>query len=205
MKRNLPSFLAGSLTTLLVCSLSISALAISGRMTIEVDPINVQVNGEVFEPKDAKGNSVPVFAYNGTTYAPLRALAEAYGLEVGYDKESNMATVGAVNTESPDTVFNENEVQDYNFDYSYEEFKGLWETELTGAGATLIFCAVNDDEVLAWWDGATEDILNEYILNVSKEYPVISVYFQLQNRNRLAQSHPQVDEVEIMQMSHEAQ
>lgn len=34
------------------------------------------------------------FTYNGTTYAPLRALAEAYGLEVGYDAEKKMATVG---------------------------------------------------------------------------------------------------------------
>ena len=28
-------------------------------------------------------SGIPVF--NGTSYAPVRALAEAYGLEVGYD------------------------------------------------------------------------------------------------------------------------
>ena len=93
MKRNIPAFLSGTLTTALVGTIAVSAFAVSGRMTIEVDPINVQVNGEVFQPKDANGNAVPVFSYNGTTYAPLRALAEAYGLEVGYDAGSNMATV----------------------------------------------------------------------------------------------------------------
>ena len=41
--------------------------------------------GEVLQPTDASGNPMEVFTYNGTTYAPLRALAEAYGLEVGYD------------------------------------------------------------------------------------------------------------------------
>ena len=41
------------------------------------------VNGEVFRPVDAKGNEVQVFRVNGATYVPLRALAEAYGLEVG--------------------------------------------------------------------------------------------------------------------------
>ena len=87
------SFIAGVLTTAIVGSISISALAASGAMTISVDPINIQVNGETFAPKDVNGKSVPVFAYNGTTYAPLRALAEAYGLEVGYDANSNMATV----------------------------------------------------------------------------------------------------------------
>lgn len=36
-----------------------------------------------------------MFTYNGTTYAPLRALAEAYGLEVGYDNQRNIATVSS--------------------------------------------------------------------------------------------------------------
>lgn len=99
MKHRFGSFLAGAATFALAASLTFSAVAISGRMTIEVDPINVQVNGEVFAPTDVNGDSVPVFAYNGTTYAPLRALAEAYGLEVGYDAESNMATV-ADNTDT---------------------------------------------------------------------------------------------------------
>lgn len=63
MKNRIPTFLAGMFTMLLLGTLTISALAISGRMTIEVDPINIQVNGVVFQPKDAGGNDVPVFAY----------------------------------------------------------------------------------------------------------------------------------------------
>jgi len=63
------------------------------RTAISVSPINIEVNGAVFQPKDANGNSVSVFVYNGTTYAPLRALAEAYGLKVGYDQEKRLATV----------------------------------------------------------------------------------------------------------------
>lgn len=125
-------FLAGVLCATLVFSLAISALAISGKMTIEVDPINVQVNGEVFQPTDVTGKEVPVFAYQGTTYAPLRALAEAYGLEVGYDAATNMATVTDPEakpvTPAPDTTAK----ADYS-DWSaedeaaYQEFKGLWE------------------------------------------------------------------------------
>ena len=88
------SFLAGVLTSALLISLPVSALASSGKLTLEVAPIQIQVNGEAFRPVDANGNAVMVFTYNGTTYAPLRALAEAYGLEVGYDAARNMATVG---------------------------------------------------------------------------------------------------------------
>ena len=64
------------------------------------------VNGEVFQPKDAQGRDALVFTYNGTTYAPVRALAEAYGLTVGYDSAKNMATVvGAARTPIALAVF----------------------------------------------------------------------------------------------------
>ena len=65
--KKLSPFLAGMLTMAAVSSLGVSALAATGHMTITVDPINVQVNGEVFAPTDVNGNAVPVFAYNCTT------------------------------------------------------------------------------------------------------------------------------------------
>lgn len=127
MKFRFGSFVSGFLAAGVL--FSVTALAISGRMTIEVDPINVQVNGEVFQPTDVTGKEVPVFAYNGTTYAPLRALAEAYGLEVEYDAAANMATVTDPEaTPDPDTTAK----ADYS-DWSaedeaaYQEFKALWE------------------------------------------------------------------------------
>jgi hypothetical protein len=83
----------GALPATVVVLASMSALAASGVITIEASPINVMVNGEVFAPKDPNGNPALVFVYNGTTYAPLRVLAEAYGLEVGYDSTKNLAAV----------------------------------------------------------------------------------------------------------------
>lgn len=125
-------FLSGVLCATIVFSLALSALAISGRMTIEVDPVNVQVNGEVFQPTDVTGKEVPVFAYQGTTYAPLRALAEAYGLEVGYDAAANMATVSDPDVKTPDTTTPDTTAKaDYDHwsaedEAAYQEFKGLW-------------------------------------------------------------------------------
>lgn len=156
MKRHLPSFLAGMFTMLLLGTITVSAIAISGHMTIEVDPINVQVNGAVFQPKDANGNEVPVFVYNGTTYAPLRALAETYGLEVGYDAENNMATVvdpdaKPVDTPTPDTTAK----LDYS-DWSaeeeaaYQEFKGMWTIEDRSDFDGLDYEECNR---IAWYNG----------------------------------------------------
>lgn len=93
MKNRITSIFAGVVMTALVGTLSVSALAASGSLTLNVDPIKVLVNGAVFEPKDSNGSDALVFTYNGTTYAPLRALAEAYGLEVGYDSTLKAATV----------------------------------------------------------------------------------------------------------------
>lgn len=95
MRKNMLSFVFGAAVMLLLICLPATALAASGALKIEVSPIKVLVNGEVFQPKDAEGNDVMVFTCNGTTYAPLRALAEAYGLEVGYDAANHIATVNA--------------------------------------------------------------------------------------------------------------
>lgn len=93
MKKQIASFIAGGVTMLLLGSVVLSAFAFSGWMTIDVSPINILVDGEIFQPTNVLGEEVPVFVYDGTTYAPLRALAEAYGLQVGYDGEQNLATV----------------------------------------------------------------------------------------------------------------
>ncbi|MBP3695192.1 MAG: hypothetical protein J6J31_12260 [Thermoguttaceae bacterium] len=82
------------LTVGAACTLAVTSFAAGNMISISVDPsVKILVNGTEFQPKDANGNDVMTFIYNGTTYAPLRALAEAYGLEVGYDAARNMATV----------------------------------------------------------------------------------------------------------------
>ena len=82
------------LTVGAAAALAVTSFAAGNMISISVDPsVKILVNGSEFKPKDANGNDVMTFIYNGTTYAPLRALAEAYGLEVGYDAARNMATV----------------------------------------------------------------------------------------------------------------
>ena len=130
MKKQFPGFILGFLCAVMLFGLVMSGSArITGNTTIEVEPINIMVNGQVFEPKDANGNPVDVFTYNGSTYAPLRALAEAYGLKVDYDAEKNMATVT-----DPDTAADPDEGSFImpTYDWSeeeeakYQEFKGFW-------------------------------------------------------------------------------
>lgn len=146
MKKQLPAFLTGFLAAVLVLSLSLSSFAaITGKTTIEVGPISIMVKGEIFQPTDVNGNPVDVFVYKGTTYAPLRALAEAYGLEVSYDGEAKMAVV-----EEPEEAVEPSAQPVIPGDYSdwseeeeaaYQEFKSLWwpSVETRSIGGTCIY------------------------------------------------------------------
>lgn len=177
MKPRFHSFASGFLTCAIVMGLTLSALAISGKMTISVDPINIQVNGQTFAPTDVNGKEVPVFAYEGTTYAPLRALAEAYGLEVGYDAGANMATVRDPDakpsaTPAPDTTakldYSDWSTED---EAAYQEFKGLWEDIGTTENPKLI---ADIDAVKAYAAKTPKDKAYSYIKRMSEEYLALS-------------------------------
>ena len=91
----------------LCLGLGTAALAAGGTRTIEVlTGMKVLVNGEEFTPTDVNGSAVDVFAYNGTTYVPIRAMSEAFGLEVGYDAAQQAAVVNGTagsSVTAPDT------------------------------------------------------------------------------------------------------
>ena len=134
MKR-ITYFLSGALAALLISSATVSAFAAGGLITLNVQPAQVMVNGEVFQPNDAQGRDALVFTYNGTTYAPVRALAEAYGLTVGYDSAKNMATVDGFSsqwtvTEKPVTRYGNEHIFTavYSGSLSMNDFKSWWKS-----------------------------------------------------------------------------
>lgn len=196
MKKRLLSFAAGALTTLLISSTAVTALAASGAIRIEVNPISVLVDGEVFQPKDAQGNDVMVFTYNGTTYAPLRALAEAYGLEVGYDGERNIATVSKQPTQTQAPIA----------DTGYAGFEKQWtvkEKPVTNYGNEKIFTVtysgdLSRSEFKAWWKSYDLETLKEYaermIAEVQSEVPgyTVTAYFSYGQYN-LGSVHAESD------------
>lgn len=55
--------------------------------------INITVNGQKIQPKDANGNAVEPFALDGTTYLPVRAVAEALNMNVEWDSGTNTAVL----------------------------------------------------------------------------------------------------------------
>ena len=65
------------------------------NITVTYDNVKVVVDGrQVQFGKDSKGKQIEPFIYNGTTYLPLRAVAEALGKEVQWDKNTKTAFLG---------------------------------------------------------------------------------------------------------------
>ncbi len=167
MKSKIMTFAAGALTALLLSSTTMTALAANGAISIEISPIKVLVNGEVFQPKDVDGNEVRVFVSDGTTYAPLRALAEAYGLTVGYDAERNIATVDSPTAQPP--VFDAED--------GYAAFEKVWavaEKPVTNYGNEKIFTmtysgTLSQSEFKEWWKSYSLDTLKEYTERMTAE------------------------------------
>lgn len=95
MRKQCKGFIAGVVLTVLVMGLLGTALATTGRQTVEVDYNNIKVtlNGEAVALVDANGAPVEPFAINGTTYLPVRAVASALGLDVGWDPATTTVTL----------------------------------------------------------------------------------------------------------------
>lgn len=66
------------------------------KKTIDVDYLDIKlvVDGKEITPKNVDGKVVEPFAYNGTTYLPVRAVGEALGKTVRWDGATNTVHLG---------------------------------------------------------------------------------------------------------------
>ncbi len=72
----------------LIATVVVASLVFASRsetINIVYDNIQLMVKGKNIVAKDADGNIVQPFIYNGTTYLPVRAIGEALDLEVKWD------------------------------------------------------------------------------------------------------------------------
>ena len=93
MKR-VKDMILGSLVTLLMLSLTITVFASINRgITVTYADIKLNINGSIITPKDAAGNTVEPFIYNGTTYLPVRAVADALNSTVTWDQMTKTVTI----------------------------------------------------------------------------------------------------------------
>lgn len=69
-----------------------AANAYQKSITVDYN-INLNINGKTPTLTDVNGKQVQPFTYEGTTYVPIRAVANEMGASVGYDNATQTATI----------------------------------------------------------------------------------------------------------------
>lgn len=89
MKKRIPAIIL-----MFALFLTTSYAANTYRKTIAVTSgVNVEFNNEAIDMIDANGKAVEAFIYNGTTYVPIRAVSNAFGADIGYDRNTQTISV----------------------------------------------------------------------------------------------------------------
>ena len=92
------------LAAILGCALLLGTAAYaagtySKSITVDYLDIKLQVNGQAVIPRDVDGKEVDPFAYEGTTYLPVRAVSQALGKVVSWDQQTKTVIVEEPETE----------------------------------------------------------------------------------------------------------
>ena len=89
MKKRIPAIIL-----MFTLFLTTSYAANTYRKTITVTSgVNVEFNNEAIDMTDANGKAVEAFIYNGTTYVPIRAVSNAFGADIGYDRNTQTISI----------------------------------------------------------------------------------------------------------------
>ncbi|MCL2152181.1 MAG: right-handed parallel beta-helix repeat-containing protein [Oscillospiraceae bacterium] len=86
------------IVAILLVTIVLGAPALAKNLSQKIDvayrDIKIYVDGEIIIPKDATGEIVEPFIYNGTTFLPVRAVSEALGKTVEWDGPTNSVYIG---------------------------------------------------------------------------------------------------------------
>lgn len=85
MKKRLQGLIAGILIGATLTSGVVLATNTTTLYDVIANGIKIVVDGQKLNPTDANGNTVEPLIYNGTTYLPVRAVANALGKPVYWD------------------------------------------------------------------------------------------------------------------------
>lgn len=94
MKERLQGLVAGVLIGSTILGGAAYAVARTEKIDVLFDNIEIVVDGEKIDARDANGQKVEPFVYNGTTYLPVRAIGDAIGKDVLWDGVEKVVYLG---------------------------------------------------------------------------------------------------------------
>ncbi len=98
MTKEIKGFITGVILTVLMMNIGVFAYAITKTIEVAVNSINLMVDGEKVD--------IDNFIYNGTTYVPMRAVAEMLGKYVNWDDTTKTASINDnADIKNPEAIF----------------------------------------------------------------------------------------------------
>lgn len=129
MKKRLQGIIIGVLVCAILFSVSVLAAGNSKMIEAFYTGIRLFVDGGEYIPTDANGKVVEPFIYNGTTYLPVRAVANAFGKDVIWDGANQTVYLGKKDQNQPDNYLDRLQYVDYGERFSNSSFSTITSIE----------------------------------------------------------------------------
>lgn len=94
-KRILAIILA--VASILLLSATVIAKSTTETLNVIYDNIKIMIDGVEYIPTDVNGNVIEPFIYNGTTYLPVRGIANAFDKDVDWEAQTSTVIIGSKN------------------------------------------------------------------------------------------------------------
>jgi len=168
MKNKLVGFILGVVVGALIFgSVAIATSNETRTLSAVFRGITIEIDRTQYTPKDVNGNEVEPFIVDGTTYLPLRAIAEAFDKEVTWEAETSKVLVFTksepVTEEEVESAF----IEGYLSDDTLEEYK-VDSVESWGTNTWLVgFSVLPKEGEEGWMAGNGEEGEDGWIVEKS--------------------------------------
>lgn len=112
-KNELKAFVAGMVITLVLLGVAI-AEPMEQEIRVIYNNIKLFIDDSEYIPLDTNGKKVEPFVYNGTTYLPVRAIANAFDVNLYWDPKTNSIYLGKHGIDSPNIYLEDMDIFNHN-------------------------------------------------------------------------------------------
>ena len=89
--------IAAGVAVMLILGATAFAKQVTETIEVTYDNIKILIDGVEHTAKDANGNVIEPFIYNGTTYLPVRGIANAFNKDVSWEPQTSTVSLGSIN------------------------------------------------------------------------------------------------------------
>ncbi|MBQ3109892.1 MAG: hypothetical protein IJC69_01965 [Clostridia bacterium] len=172
--------LQGLIAVLLIGVISVGGIAGAKEMSENVEVfynnIKIFIDGAEIVPKDAVGNTVEPFIMNGTTYLPVRAIANAFDKDVEWDGATASVYIGKKDETKPDNYLHKIQYNNYQEGDNNNDFSIINGT-ITDFNKNIY---TNGLLLYTHWSNAVKD--DEDKAQIIIDYPLNSQYDKLKGK-----------------------